>query len=376
MPLVTSHSRSTSAAGRPASLPPAGKEGSGPNHPFKPVANDVARFVTHQIAEVGMELKGRIPAGEQAAQGRALGRLSDIGWGNRLREVFRTVEKVAPTGVNVLVTGETGTGKELIAHELHARSQRASGPFVTINCGAIPENLLESELFGHIKGAFTGASATREGKFQAANGGTIFLDEIGEMPLNLQVKLLRVLQERTITKVGATSSERVDIRVVAATNRDLDAAVRSGEFREDLFYRLNVVMLRLPPLRERGNDVVVVARYLLQKIADELNLPPKDLTEEAQSAMLAYAWPGNIRQLENRLKKALVLSDGQRLDAADLELDHGEASMLLSLADAKEKFAHAYIMEALERNGGNRTQAARELDVDPRTIFRYLEKEF
>ena len=300
---------------------------------------------------------------------------SIIGACTAMREVFRTVEKVAPTGVNVLVTGETGTGKELIANEIHARSPRANGPFVTINCGAIPESLLESELFGHVKGAFTGATATREGKFQAAHGGTIFLDEIGEMPLNLQVKLLRVLQEHTITKVGATNTERVDIRVVAATNRDLEQAVRTGEFREDLFYRLNVVMMRLPPLRDRGGDIVLIARYLIQKIAEELNLEPKELSEECVSAMLVYPWPGNIRQLENRLKKAMVLSDGPLLEPADLELDRGDGGAILSLADAKEKFAHAYIMEALERNGGNRTQAARELDVDPRTIFRYLEKE-
>ena len=292
-----------------------------------------------------------------------------------MRDVFRTVEKVAPTGVNVLVTGETGTGKELIANEIHLRSPRAGGPFVTINCGAIPESLLESELFGHVKGAFTGASQTREGKFQAAHGGTIFLDEIGEMPLNLQVKLLRVLQEHTITKVGATNLEHVDIRVIAATNRDLDRAVQEGQFREDLFYRLNVVMMRLPPLRDRGQDIVLIARYLVQKICDELNLPERVLDTEATNALMRYHWPGNIRQLENRLKKALVLADGPELQPADLDLEGEDLDMPLPLADAKEQFAFQYIMETLERNGGNRTQTAKELGVDPRTIFRYLEKE-
>lgn len=292
-----------------------------------------------------------------------------------MKEVFRTIEKVAPTAVNVLVLGETGTGKELIANEIHLRSPRSQGPFVTINCGAIPENLLESELFGHVKGAFTGATSTREGKFQAGDGGTIFLDEIGEMPLNLQVKLLRVLQERTITKVGATQSEKVDIRVIAATNRDLEEAIERGQFREDLFYRLNVVMLRLPPLRERGDDVILIARYLCEQIADDLNLEPKGLSEDGIASLKRYNWPGNIRQLENRLKKAIVLADGPDITSEDLELPAEGGHTILPLADAKERFAYNYIMEALERNGGNRTQTARELDVDPRTIFRYLEKE-
>ncbi len=300
---------------------------------------------------------------------------SIIGACDVMREVFRTIEKVAPTNVNVLVLGETGTGKELIAQELHARGLRPHGPFVTINCGAIPESLLESELFGHVKGAFTGAHVNREGKFQAAHGGTIFLDEIGEMPINLQVKLLRVLQERTITRVGATNSEKVDIRVVAATNRDLEQAVRRGEFREDLYYRLNVVQLRLPPLRHRGADVVLIAKYLLQRIAQELNMASKALSPETAQAMQRHEWPGNIRQLENRLKKAVVLSDNQVLTPQDLDLTHEEVAPLLPLADAKERFAHEYIMEALARHAGNRTQTAKELGVDPRTIFRYLEKD-
>jgi transcriptional regulator with PAS, ATPase and Fis domain len=292
-----------------------------------------------------------------------------------MKSVFRTVEKVAPTSVNVLVLGETGTGKELIAHEIHQRSGRSAGPFVTINCGAIPESLLESELFGHVKGAFTGAHATREGKFQSAHKGTIFLDEIGEMPLNLQVKLLRVLQERTITKVGSSQSEVVDIRVIAATNRDLEEAVEKNEFREDLFYRLNVVMLRLPPLRERAGDVVLIARYLVQEICREMNVGVKDFAPDAILAMQKYPWPGNIRQLENRLKKAVVLSDRSMLSAEDLDLPPEMLTDVVPLSDAKEAFALRYILEVLERNNGNRTQTARDLDVDPRTIFRYLEKD-
>jgi transcriptional regulator with GAF, ATPase, and Fis domain len=297
-----------------------------------------------------------------------------IGACDAMKEIYRTVEKVAPTTVNVLVIGQTGTGKELIAHEIHRRSPRAEKPFVTINCGAIPESLLESELFGHVKGAFTGANQTRQGKFQAADGGTIFLDEIGEMPVNLQVKLLRVLQEHTVTKVGATSPEKIDIRVVAATNKDLDKAVREGEFREDLYYRLNVVLLELPPLSERGNDVVLIAKYLIRELSEELGVPHKELSKEAIQALSKYAWPGNIRQLENRLKKAIVLADSSVLSPDDLDLPPEVLEPIMPLSEAKERFALRYVLEALERNEGNRTQTARELDVDPRTIFRYLEK--
>lgn len=298
-----------------------------------------------------------------------------IGACEPMREIYRTVEKVAPTTVNVLITGETGTGKELIAHEIHQRSPRANGPFVTLNCGAIPESLLESELFGHVKGAFTGASEARKGKFQAADGGTIFLDEIGEMPINLQVKLLRVLQEHTVTKVGATTPEKVDIRVVAATNRNLEKAVESGEFRGDLYYRLNVLMLELPALRDRGNDVVLIAKYLLNELAEELGLPHKELSKEAIQALRKYAWPGNIRQLENHLKKALVLADTSILSPKDLGLPPEVLEPVMPLADAKERFALRYIHEILQQNDGNRTQTARDLGIDPRTVFRYLEKD-
>lgn len=299
---------------------------------------------------------------------------SIIGASDAMREIFRKVEKVAPTDVNVLVTGETGTGKELVAREIHNRSSRYEGPFVTINCGAIPESLLESELFGHVKGAFTGAEQTREGKFQTADGGTIFLDEIGEMPLNLQVKLLRVLQERQITKVGASQPEDVDIRIIAATNKDLERAVDEGEFREDLFYRLNVIMLHLPPLKMRGDDVVLIAKYYIREICDDLDVGQKELTDDALRALKRYEWPGNVRQLENRLKKAILLSDRSVIDADDLGLTPEMLEPIRPLSEAKERFAYRYVLEALDRNDGNRTQTAEELEVDPRTIFRYLEK--
>jgi len=292
-----------------------------------------------------------------------------------MREVYRKVEKVAAADVTVLIQGETGTGKELIAKELHNRSPRRNGPFITINCGAIPENLLESELFGHVRGAFTGATNTKPGKFQLADGGTLFLDEIGEMPLNLQVKLLRVLQEREVTKVGGTKPDIVDIRVVAATNKDIETAVANGEFREDLLYRINVVALHLPPLRARGDDIVLIATYLIEKYCKEFNVKSKGLSREVAIAMKKYAWPGNIRQLENRLKKAAILSDKAMISPEDLDLIPEVLNPILPLAAAKDEFQRRYINEVLELNNGNRTKTARDLGVDPRTIFRHLEKE-
>jgi transcriptional regulator with GAF, ATPase, and Fis domain len=292
-----------------------------------------------------------------------------------MMEVFRKLQKVATTDISVLITGETGTGKELIARELHRRSNRVNGPFVVINCGAIPENLIESELFGHVKGAFTGAVASRPGKFQAADKGTLFLDEIGELPLNLQVKLLRALQERVVFRVGDSKPEKVDIRVVAATNRILEDEIKGGRFREDLYYRLNVVNIFCPPLRERGDDVIIIAKALLTKYADELHSPVQGFTPQALAAIRKNNWPGNIRQLENRIKKALVLCDKTLLGVEDLELDQAGESPILPLEKAKEEFQRKYVLEVLERNNGNRTQTARDLGVDPRTIFRYLERE-
>jgi transcriptional regulator with GAF, ATPase, and Fis domain len=297
-----------------------------------------------------------------------------IGSGASMREVFRRIEKVAGTDISVLVTGETGTGKEVVAREVHRRSLRAEGPFIAVNCGAIPEALLESELFGHVKGAFTGAVATRLGKFQAAHGGTLFLDEIGDMPTALQVKILRALQERTVTKVGDSRAEGVDIRVIAATNKVLEDEIRSGRFREDLYYRLNVVAIPLPPLRERGEDLVVIARYFLQKYGKEFGARVRGFTPSALVAMRKYAWPGNIRELENRVKKAVVLADRALVSAEDLDLRPEVLEPILALAQAKEEFQKRYINEVLERNGGNRTKTAKDLGVDPRTIFRHLEK--
>ena len=290
-------------------------------------------------------------------------------------EVFRKLQRVATTDITVLITGETGTGKELIARETHRRSTRANGPFVVINCGAIPENLIESELFGHARGAFTGAVQSRVGKFQLADKGTLFLDEVGELPLAMQVKLLRAIQERVVTRVGESRGEPVDIRIVAATNRVLEDEIKAGRFREDLYYRLNVVNLYLPPLRERGDDVLIIAKALLSKHGPELNAKVNGFTPAALATIRRHEWRGNIRQLENRIRRALVLCDRNLLGPDDLDMGAQSEGPILPLEKAKEEFQRRYVLEALERNGGNRTQTARDLGVDPRTIFRYLEKE-
>jgi transcriptional regulator with GAF, ATPase, and Fis domain len=298
-----------------------------------------------------------------------------LGSSPAMQEVFRKVQKVAGTDITVLVTGETGTGKELIAREIHNRSPRAKGPFISINCGAIPENLLESELFGHVRGSFTGAVANKVGRFQAANKGTLFLDEIGEMPLQLQVKILRSLQDRSVSRVGDTGSEAIDIRVVAATNKELEQEIKAGRFREDLYYRLNVVHLLLPPLRDRGDDIVVLARYMLSRYAPEYGNKVRGFTPSAIAAVKRHRWPGNIRELENRIKKAVVLADKALLGPDDLGINPDELPPILPLTEARDKWQREYINEVLGLNAGNRTKTARDLGVDPRTIFRHLEKE-
>jgi transcriptional regulator with GAF, ATPase, and Fis domain len=298
-----------------------------------------------------------------------------VGTSPPMQAVFRKVEKISATDISVLITGETGTGKELIAREVHNRSPRATKPFVTINCGAIPENLLESELFGHVKGAFTGAVANKQGKFQAADGGTLFLDEIGEMPIELQVKLLRAIQEKIVYRVGDTRPETVDIRILAATNRELEKEIAGGRFREDLYYRLNVVNVELPPLRARGDDVLVIARYLLSRYSREYDVKVKGLSPNAAVGIRKHNWPGNIRELENRIKKAIVLCESTVIGPDDLGLTGDVLPQILTLADAKDKFQRDYINEILALNNGNRTKTARDLGVDPRTVFRHLEKE-
>jgi transcriptional regulator with GAF, ATPase, and Fis domain len=292
-----------------------------------------------------------------------------------MMEVFKKLQRVATTDISVMITGETGTGKEMIARELHQRSNRVKGPFVIVNCGAIPENLMESEMFGHVRGAFTGAVASRTGKFQQADGGTLFLDEVGELTPQLQVKLLRAIQERVVFRVGDSRPEKCDIRILAATNRSLEEMIKTGEFREDLYYRLNVVNLYLPPLRDRGDDLIIIAKSLMAKHVDELHSQVRGFSPQALAAIRKHPWPGNVRQLENRIKKALVMCDRTLLAPEDLDLGGPDAQTIVPLEKAKEDFQRRYVLEVLERNNGNRTQTARDLGVDPRTIFRYLERE-
>lgn len=243
-----------------------------------------------------------------------------IGQSTTLADVFKILAKVAPTDSTVLVTGESGTGKELLVRALHENSRRADKPFVPINCGAIPKELLESELFGHEKGAFTNALRSRAGRFELADGGTIFLDEIGEMELSLQVKILRVLQEREFERVGGSVCKEVDVRIVAATNRDLEAEVAAGRFREDLFYRLNVIPLHLPPLRERGGDVLLLSRFFLDRFCRKKGRPMLSLDPQVRSVFMAYQWPGNVRELENLMERLSILVDGDIVHVDDLPL--------------------------------------------------------
>jgi two-component system NtrC family response regulator len=296
----------------------------------------------------------------------------------RMREVFRTVSKVACKDIPVLITGESGTGKECIANSVHALSPRRDGPFVAINCGAIPETLLESELFGHEKGAFTGADVKRVGKLECADKGTLFLDEVGEMSTSSQVKLLRFLQERTLERVGGRESISVDTRVVAATNIDLEQAVSDGRFREDLYFRIAVVPIALPPLRERGQDALLLANHFVSLYSQELEMPAKKLSKGAANAIQAFSWPGNVRELQNRVKRAVVLAEGPTIGAAELELDSAKSPVSTrvsaSLKKAKQALEREMVGEALAANNGNISRSARELGISRPTLYDLISK--
>jgi two-component system NtrC family response regulator len=275
----------------------------------------------------------------------------------------------------VLILGESGTGKEISALAIHKRSQRKDGPFIAINCGAIPENLLESELFGHEKGSFTGAHAQRKGRIESSNGGTLFLDEIGELPLQLQVKLLRFLQEQRIERVGGRQLIQVDTRVIAATNVDLKKATASGAFREDLYYRLAVVVFNLPPLRDRGSDIGLLAHEFLRRNASATGKEGLTFSKDAVKALNAHRWPGNVRELENRVKRAVIMADGKRLTAQDLELESesiGSAS--LSLKDARENAERDVVRRALRKHSGKIAPAAADLGISRPTLYELMDK--
>jgi len=282
---------------------------------------------------------------------------------------------VATTDAPVLILGESGTGKEMAAKAIHQRSNRKDGPFVAINCGAIPETLLESELFGHEKGAFTGAHVQRKGRIESANAGTLFLDEIGEIPLPLQVKLLRFLQEQTIERVGGRQSIQINTRVVAATNVELKKAMLAGKFREDLYYRLAVVQISLPPLRERENDVRLLAQYFLNRFAAESNKSSLTFDAEAVRAMNKYPWPGNVRELENCVRRAVIMAEGKRVTAKDLELDPtGLGTSVVTLKDAREAVERQMVQQALKKHGGKIAPAAVELGLSRPTLYELMDK--
>ena len=311
-----------------------------------------------------------------------------VGRSSRMQQVFDLVQRVADTRTSVLITGESGTGKELIAKAIHHNSRRKDAPLITVNCGAIPENLMESELFGHVRGAFTGAHANKTGMFAAADGGSIFLDEIGEMPMHLQVKLLRVLQERKIRPVGANHEVDIDVRVIAATNQDLEESIRETRFREDLFYRLNVIRVEMPPLRERLDDVPLIGRVFLKRFAEEMEKSIEDFTPEAMAHLMQYPFPGNVRELENIVERAVTLENTPMIQAQNLphwvaqpdqkstfpagafELpDHG-----FDLEAMLAELETGILQKALLKTGGNRTEAAKLLGISFRSIRYKLDK--
>jgi two-component system NtrC family response regulator len=291
-----------------------------------------------------------------------------------IRAVFDAIRKVATTDAPVLLLGESGTGKEMAARAIHQCSGRKNGPFIAINCSAIPETLLESELFGHEKGAFTGAHAQRKGKFEMANGGTLFLDEIGEIPLPLQVKLLRFLAEQCVERVGGRQHIEIDARVVTATNADLRKGMAAGTFREDLFYRLSVVVLTLPPLRDREEDVRLLAQYFLQRFATQSNKTGMALDQDALRALDRHPWPGNVRELENCVRRAVIMAEGKRLTVRDLELVPSKGDAHTNLKDARENLEREMIQAALRKYGGKIAPAAVELGISRPTLYDLMEK--
>ena len=293
----------------------------------------------------------------------------------QMAEVLAEAKQVAASDASILIRGASGTGKELLARAVHRASARAKAPFIAVNCGAIPEQLLESELFGHVKGAFTGAVANRDGLFQAADGGTLFLDEIGDMPLPLQVKLLRVLQERSVRQVGATSVKPVDVRILSATHRDLDLAMADGQFREDLYYRLNVVTLTLPTLAERREDIALMANHFLHKLAEKYQKPLNGFAPDALAALVTAPWPGNVRQLFNVVEQVCALATGTLVPLTLVQRALRVPSLeVLSYNDAKMRFERDYLVQLLRLTDGNVADAARLADRNRTEFYRLLQK--
>jgi two-component system NtrC family response regulator len=340
----------------------------------KPVEAETLRFVVERAFRIRAleDENERLQASRDASPLDGI-----IGASEAMVKLCRKVEKIAPADVSVLIQGETGTGKELIARALHRLSRRSDGPFVAINCAAIPENLLESELFGYEKGAFTGASSQKKGRIEDAQGGTLFLDEIGDMPLPLQAKMLRFLQERSFERVGGNKPIAVDVRVISATHRDLTAMVGEQTFREDLYYRLGELGLRIPPLRERAGDAVLLALALLKRYGKEYGAGSLKLTVDAGEAIEAWEWPGNVREMENRIKRAVVLCEGRQVTAEDLELTvnrNGCSSNALNLREIREKAEEQAVRQALVQSQGNISHASRLLGITRPTLYDLLKR--
>ncbi|MGH7815797.1 MAG: PEP-CTERM-box response regulator transcription factor, partial [Candidatus Binatia bacterium] len=292
-----------------------------------------------------------------------------VGASKAMKDIFRFIQRVAASDISVLICGESGTGKEVVAHAVHQQSQRKDNPFVVVNCGAIPENLLESELFGHEKGSFTGAHAQKRGKFELAHTGTLFLDEIGELAPPLQVKLLRFLQDRKIERVGGTLPIDVDVRIIAATNRNLEKDMENHVFREDLYYRLKVVPLDMPPLRERKDDIIPLTQHFLKKFCQEHRKPPISLSPEAEGALLMHPWPGNVRELENLISRSVVLSPRSILKPSDLGFALDQIPTDVNLKFARRAIEKDFVHKALHRNGGIVSRAARELGISRVNLY-------
>jgi DNA-binding NtrC family response regulator len=302
-----------------------------------------------------------------------------IGRSNVITSLMESVSKVAISDSSVLLYGESGTGKELVARALHYQSERNKMPFIKVNCGALPKDLVESELFGHVKGSFTGAVSDRKGKFELAEGGTIFLDEIGDVPLEIQVKLLRVLQERQFDRVGGEQTFDVNVRIVAATNRPLRKMVDDGDFREDLYYRLEVIPLTIPPLRERAEDIPPLVDHFIEKKCSEMNLPIKKFSQRALTSLSEYSWPGNVRELENFVERSLVMVEGVEIDQHELHIENRDKKVLIensgeSLKTRMDKIERDLIQSALAENDGNKKSAAKQLGVKTTALYYKLEK--
>jgi len=339
----------------------------------KPLDADILTFVVNRafrLAELEQENR------ELIGQTNGASIKGIIAASPEMMEICRTIEKVAPTDVTTLITGETGTGKELLARALHDLSHRTDQPFAAINCAAIPENLLESELFGFEKGSFTGATQAKKGKIESANGGTLFLDEIGDMPMALQAKLLRFLQERVVDRVGSVKPVPVDVRVVCATHRNVQELITQGEFREDLYYRISEITLDVPALRERDGDALVIAQSLLKSLGKQLDRPNLSFSEDAVQAITSYAWPGNVREMINKVKRAIIMADGKRVSAGDLQLSTGEGESVnqLNLRHVREQAEKQAILQALHCTSFNMSQASRLLGVTRPTLYNLTDK--